>query len=200
MQYKPLGEVTPGLVNRQGFTSTFYMAQMWVSVFPSKTKWVTILWSCAQTFQKLRCPFPPMPFDKLLISATMNVTFAVRKRRRPHQKKATMSEWCSLLQERSSKMDVMSSVMLMKSVVFFSFHAFFCLQFHYLSAPGRVAAHLTAIGPNYEKICRQSVSHIIIFLPSLSDRKKQLKGMNCVKNSLSTSPLFWAKFPLWIRQ
>lgn len=76
------------------------------------------------------------------------------------------------------------------------------LHFHYLSAPGRAVSHLTATGLNSEKTCRQSVSHIIIFLPSPLDGKKQLKGTNCVKNSLSTLLLFWAKFQssLWIWQ
>lgn len=50
------------------------------------------------------------------------------------------------------------------------------LHFRYLSAPGRVVSHSTATGLDYEKICRQSVSHIIIFLPSPLDRKNSWRA------------------------
>lgn len=157
----------------------------------------------AETLQKLRRLLTPAQSDKLLISA-MNGTFTNTEERR------APPEWCSRLQERSAEMDVTSSsVMLMKSVVFVCFFSFLffasfldSLHFRYLSAPGRVVSHSTATGLNYEKICRQSVRHIHHFSPISAGQEKQLKGTNCVKNSLSTSALFWTVFPssLWIWQ
>lgn len=106
----------------------------------------------------------------------MNVTFTVTKRRRPHQKRRPCLSDAASCKSGPLRW-MLCPLWCWWKVFFFSFSClFFCLQFHYLSAPGRVAAHLTAIGPNYEKICRQSVSHIIIFHPSQSDRKNSWRA------------------------
>lgn len=54
------------------------------------------------------------------------------------------------------------------------------------------------VEPWKEEICRHKANHISMYLQCPSE--EQLKGINWVKNSLSTSEPYWVISPLWIRQ
>lgn len=148
-----------------------------------KGKWTIVFWSGAEKEQS-GSQFPPKSFDNLLIAATLNVTFTVTKWNTKTPPEAIMSEWCSLLQHRSAKMDVTSSAIMLKKIgpFFFSVHIFLFIFFsplcHYLSEEGWAVTQLTATGSNHEKeeLCRHNANHIIIFLLSLSDRKNSWRA------------------------
>lgn len=148
---------------------------------------------CKSLELQLDCQFPPKQFDKLLISSTINVTFTVTKRNTKTSPKTIMSEWCSLLQHQSATMDIMSSVILLKEIGFF-LCTFFSSWSHYPSEMGSVVAHLTATGSSSEKYVDKMSATLSFFFTISLRQEKQLKGMNCVKNSLSTF------LPYWIRQ
>lgn len=96
-----------------------------------KGKWTIVFWSGAEKEQS-GSQFPPKSFDNLLIAATLNVTFTVTKWNTKTPPEAIMSEWCSLLQHRSAKMDVTSSAIMLKKIgPFFFFCAHFFIYFFF---------------------------------------------------------------------
>lgn len=127
--------------------------------------------------EQMGCQFSLKPLDKHLISATVNVTFTVTKRNTKTSPKAIMSEWCSLLQHRSAKMDVTSSAITLKEIGFFSpahFYSIVSLFIRRGLSFRTVDSHW--VEPWKEEICRHNANHIIIFLPSLSDRKNSWRA------------------------
>lgn len=149
--------------------------------------------------EQLGCQFSLKPFDKLLISATVSVTFTLTKRNTKTSPKAIMSEWCSLLQHWSAKMAVTSSAIILNERGLSFLHTFL---FHsliiYQESCCTVDSHW--VEPWKEEICRHNASHIIIFLPSLSDRKNSWRAWIVLRIPFQPlKKLGWRGWPICVQ-
>lgn len=156
----------------------FMPSQMLIFIEPQRANGKFLLKLCWR--ERTSCHFPPKPFDKFLISSTMNVTFTATKRNTKSSPKAIMSEWCSLLQHRSAKMDVTSSANTLEETGPLSptptAHFYSIVSLSIRGGLSCCTADSHWVVPWKEKICRHNANHIIIFLPSQSDRKNSWRA------------------------
>lgn len=115
----------------------------------------------------------------LLVSARTNGTLTTTEKH--HASQSAPPEWCSRLQERPGwggcrdlfcDVDENCCCYCCPFLCFFSVESTLWLS----TSAGRVVLHRTATRLNSEQTCRQSVSYIIIFLPSPLDGKNSWRA------------------------